>query len=63
MLKPILFSLIINCLNYIIVDAGGNGPCCPRRPWQSEFECNGVGKCNIGCCNCDIGCNSECNLV
>jgi hypothetical protein len=31
--------------------------CCHRKP---NFGCCGVGPCNIFCCNCDNGCNMQC---
>ncbi len=63
--KIFLFSLIINCFHYIDVDAGGNGPCCPRQWYQWPWLCNGYGKCNAACCNCDGGpnCRAIRNLV
>uniref|UniRef100_A0A7M5V7Z0 Uncharacterized protein n=1 Tax=Clytia hemisphaerica TaxID=252671 RepID=A0A7M5V7Z0_9CNID len=31
--------------------------CCKRK---DNFGCCGNGKCNIFCCNCDGGCNTQC---
>lgn len=48
-----LVSLVIT-LGFV---AGLEAVCCKRK---SDFLCCGNGKCNIFCCNCDGGCNAQC---
>lgn len=51
-----LVSLVIT-LGFV---AGLEAVCCKRRP---DFLCCGNGKCNIFCCNCDGGCNAQCEVT
>ena len=37
----------------VMVSNEVSAECCGR---SGLFTCNGVGKCNINCCNCDAGC-------
>ena len=39
---------------------GLEAKCCKRK---GDFLCCGNGKCNISCCNCDGGCNNQCQLA
>lgn len=51
-----LVSLVIT-LGFV---AGLEAVCCKRKP---DFLCCGNGKCNIFCCNCDGGCNAQCEAT
>lgn len=51
-----LVSLVIT-LGFV---AGLEAVCCKRRP---DFLCCGNGKCNIFCCDCDGGCNAQCEAT
>ena len=51
-----LVSLVIT-LGFV---AGLEAVCCKRTP---DSLCCGNGKCNTFCCNCDGGCNAQCEVT
>ena len=47
----------VAALVVFVLVAGASAECCKRK---GDFGCCGNGPCNIFCCNCDNGCNAQC---
>ena len=60
-MKPAAIITLLFCAIFLIFVEDISCCCGKAYGGNTNGRCNGKGKCNIFCCNCDNGCKPKCN--